>query len=595
LAARRSLGRQFGWLWAAYAVSAYGSGLGFGAFPLIAVLVVHASAAQVSELAAVGPAVGAVIALPLGPWVEFRRKRPVMIAMDLARFAVMMTIPVAYALGCLTFVQLLLVSAVVAAAKIAFSAASGSCLRALVSADDLLVANARFESTTWSSIAVGPPLGGAAIGVLGPVTTVLADAASYLFSGLAITAIRDTGERPRRAGRGHVLTGDVLDGWRHILAHPVLRALYLNNLLVAGLIMSTEPLLAVLLLRQLGFAPWQYGLAFALPCAGGFIGSRLARRVVTRYGQRRVLRAVGTLRAVWLIGLAFIRPGVAGLATVTGVELAIIFSMSLYNPVLATCRLEQTPRDKVARVLSAWSIGQQAAIALCAALGGLLADLTSTRTALMVAGLLILASPLLLPGRRSRASQSFPQTGTGSRLQSLASAGRSRTAAGRERGQPGLDVGRDRVGRLVGVDRDEDSPFLVVGNERIGRLRVHPEPVPDHVGPVVGAPAVAGAVQQPLRQHRRRRVQVNGRVQRHAQPDGELGRGGGLRKRAREAVQDVAAGGGRVHDDRREHVQHDLIGDEVTAGLAGRDLIAQPPARPRLRPQEVAGGDMPGP
>jgi len=36
--ARRSLGRPFGWLWTAYAVSAYGSGLGFGAFPLIAVL-----------------------------------------------------------------------------------------------------------------------------------------------------------------------------------------------------------------------------------------------------------------------------------------------------------------------------------------------------------------------------------------------------------------------------------------------------------------------------------------------------------------------------------------------------------------------------
>ena len=44
-----------------------------------------------------GPAVGALIALPLGPWVEFRRKRPVMIAMDLTRFTVMMTIPAAYA------------------------------------------------------------------------------------------------------------------------------------------------------------------------------------------------------------------------------------------------------------------------------------------------------------------------------------------------------------------------------------------------------------------------------------------------------------------------------------------------------------------
>ncbi|MCW2708132.1 MAG: transporter [Frankiales bacterium] len=37
---KRSLGRQFGWLWAAYAVSAYGSGLGLGALPLIAVLAV---------------------------------------------------------------------------------------------------------------------------------------------------------------------------------------------------------------------------------------------------------------------------------------------------------------------------------------------------------------------------------------------------------------------------------------------------------------------------------------------------------------------------------------------------------------------------
>jgi hypothetical protein len=117
--------------------------------------------------------VGALIALPLGPWVEFRRKRPVMIAMDLVRFAVMMRIPVAYAFGRLSFVQLLVVSAVVAAAKIAFNAASGAYLRALVRPDDLLVANARFESTTWNSIAVGPPLGGAAIGLFGPVTAVL--------------------------------------------------------------------------------------------------------------------------------------------------------------------------------------------------------------------------------------------------------------------------------------------------------------------------------------------------------------------------------------------------------------------------------------
>src|ERR1700757_2580144 len=119
---RRSLGRQFGWLWAAYAVSAYGTGFGFGAFPLIAIRVLHSGPAQVSALSAAGLAAGAAVAVPLGPWVEFRRKRPVMVAMDLIRFAALMTIPAAYAFGRLSFAQLLAVSVLVSAAKITFNA-----------------------------------------------------------------------------------------------------------------------------------------------------------------------------------------------------------------------------------------------------------------------------------------------------------------------------------------------------------------------------------------------------------------------------------------------------------------------------------------
>jgi MFS family permease len=397
------LGRRFGWLWAAYAVSAYGSGFGFGALPLIAVLVLHASPAQVSALSAVGPAVGALIAVPLGPFVEFRRKRPVMIAMDLVRFGVMLSVPVAYAWGLLGFVQLLVVSATVAAAKIAFNAASGAYLKALVPREDLLVANARFESTTWSSTALGPPLGGAAIGLFGPVTSVVADALSYLLSALGITAIRHREEHPRRSA-GRVRARELVEGWRHLLTHPGLRPLYLNTLLVNGLIMATEPLLAVLMLGDLGFPPWQFGLAFAAPCVGGFIGSRLARRVVARYGRDTVLRTAGTLRAVWLIGLAFIPAGTAGLVIVMAVELAIIVSMSLFTPVLATYRLEHTPDDRLARTLSAWSISSSAAIAVLTALAGLLASATSPRTAITAAGLLILTSPLLLL-RRNRAAR----------------------------------------------------------------------------------------------------------------------------------------------------------------------------------------------
>jgi hypothetical protein len=93
----------------------------------------------------------------------------------------------------------------------------------------------------------------------------------------------------------------------------------------------------------------------------------------------------GTLRACWILGLAFVRPGVA---------------------VLATYRLDQTERDRVARILSAWSISSSTTIAVFTALWGALASLTSPRTAIATAGVLILATPLLLPRQRQRRSRS---------------------------------------------------------------------------------------------------------------------------------------------------------------------------------------------
>ncbi|MDH2426059.1 MFS transporter [Sphaerisporangium sp. TRM90804] len=396
---RRSLGRRFGWLWAAYAVSSYGTGFGFGAFSLIAVLVLHSGPAEVSALSAVGLAVGAVVAIPLGPWVEFRRKRPVMVAMELTRFAALMSVPAAFALGLLSFAQLLVVSVVVAAAKIAFGAAGGAYLKALLPPEDLLVANSRFEATTWSAIVVGPPLGGAAIGVFGPVTTVIADAVSYLLSALGIHAIGGSEPRPTRAGAPGPRAGDLLEGWRGILAHPTLRRFFFNTILVNGLIMATEPLLAVLLLGRLGFAPWQYGLAFAVPCVGGLIGARLAHRLVARFGRHEVMLTVGALRACWPIGLAFVQPGVPGIVLVIAVQLGLVTCCGVFNPVLATYRLAHTDTGRVARTLSAWSISAGVAIAALTAIWGLLAAVTSLRTAIALAGVLLLATPFLLPRR----------------------------------------------------------------------------------------------------------------------------------------------------------------------------------------------------
>ncbi|MET9168007.1 MFS transporter [Streptomyces cellulosae] len=403
---RRSAAWRFGWLWTAYGVSTFGTRFAFDAFALVALLVLHAGPAEVSLLAAVGPAVGAVLSVPLGPWVEYRRKRPVMIATDLVRCAVLLSVPLAYALDALTVAQLLVVSVTVAAADITFQAAVGAYVKDVVPGEELLRANGRLESTTWTATMLGPPLGGAAIGWFGPVTTVVADAVSYLLSAGALGAAGGGDRRPERPEpRPRLRAGDLLDGWRYILRSRELRPLFLNTVLVSGLIMASSPLLVVLMVGPLGFAPWQYGLAFAVPCVGGLVGAWLSRRLVARFGARRVLGVAGTLRACWSVGLAFVGPGAAGLVLVIVIEFGLITSMGVFNPVFATRRLERTPADRVVRTLSAWSATSKASIAALTALWGLLASVTGPRTAIAVAGALLLATPLLLPRGREEARQ----------------------------------------------------------------------------------------------------------------------------------------------------------------------------------------------
>ncbi|MGR4852769.1 MFS transporter [Streptomyces sp. LARHCF252] len=410
MAGRRSLGRRFGWLWGAYAVSTAGTWLAFDAFALIAVLALHAGPAQVALLAAAGPAVGAVVSVPLGPWVEVRRKRPVMIATDLVRCAVLLSVPVAFALGRLSFGQLLLVSVAVAAADITFNAAAGAFLKDLVPSPDLLVANGRFEATNWTASMVGPPLGGAAIGMFGPVTSVAANAVSHLLSAFGIGAIGG-GEKPPPpplSAETRPRAGDLLDGWRYILADPGLRPLFFNTVLFNALVMAASPPLLVLMVDHLDFAPWQYALAFAVPCTGGLLGSRLAPRLVARFGRHRVLLTAGVLRAGWSLGLAFVGPGAAGLALVMVVEFGLITCCAVFNPVFATYRLDRTPAGRVTRTLSAWSATGKATLAAVTALWGLLAGLTGPRTAIALAGALLLTTPFLLP-RRDRTPDIGPE------------------------------------------------------------------------------------------------------------------------------------------------------------------------------------------
>ncbi|MCE7004195.1 MFS transporter [Kibdelosporangium philippinense] len=391
------MGRDFGWLWRAYTISAAGTWLALDAFPLIAILALHTTPAQVSLLAAVGGAMAALLALPLGPWVEFRRKRPLMIHADLLRFLILLTVPVAYLLGMLTYGQLLVVTVGVAVADIVFFAASGAHLKALVPKEHLVAANGKFENVMWTSSAVGPPLGGGLLQLLGPVITTILNAVSFLLSALAIRMIKAPEPEPPAKQRDK--TG-IAEGWRAITKDPNLRGFFIYSLLTNGLIMATAPLLLYWMVRELNFTTLQYGLALGISCLGGVLGARMSRSLVNRFGQRRILLGFGIARVIWVPGLVFIQPGLVGLLVFIGVEFTMIVCMGIFNPVLAAHRLQRANKETVSRVLTAWTISSRATIAALTALWGVLGSLTSSRTAIAIAGVLLLLIPLSMPWRR---------------------------------------------------------------------------------------------------------------------------------------------------------------------------------------------------
>lgn len=397
-----SLGPDFRRLWTAFAVSALGSGIGAGALPLVAVLALDASTFQVSLLAALSALAGAAIALPSGAFIEQRHKRPIMIAADLTRFVALGSVPVAALLHLLTYAQLCVVGVLQAAALIVFTSASGAHLKALVPAEGRVEANSRFEATSWTTLSIGPPIGGALVGLVGATVTLAVDAVSFLLSAVGIRRIRLPEPVPSRL----TTRPDLRDGWRYILRHRGLRALFWNSQLFGGPVMMTSPLLAVLMLRDLGMQPWQYGVALGVPCLGGVLGARLAPPLTRRFGLHRMLIVFGVLRTPWLLLLPLATPGVDGMVVILLAETCLLIAAGAFNPSFTTYRMEATDDGFMARVQSSWSITSRTVQPAFMALGGVLAGLTSLRTTLVIAGVLCLVSAFVLPWKAARSAPS---------------------------------------------------------------------------------------------------------------------------------------------------------------------------------------------
>src|SRR5262249_5932558 len=125
----------------------------------------HAGPTEVARLTALQYAPVVLIALFAGVWLDRHRRRPVLIVTNLARFLLLMLIPVSYLTDLLSLGLLYLVTFAVGLLTAVSDVAYLVYLSTLVSRGQLIEANAKLEGAYSIAEIGGPGIGGGVVSI----------------------------------------------------------------------------------------------------------------------------------------------------------------------------------------------------------------------------------------------------------------------------------------------------------------------------------------------------------------------------------------------------------------------------------------------
>ena len=125
-------------LWSAETISQFGTQVSLLAIPLVAIVILGASAFEVALLGTLEMLPFILFSLPAGAWVDRLRRRPILIIGDLGRAISLASIPIAHALGLLSVPQLYVVGFVNGLLTVFFDVAYQSYLPSVVERDRIL-------------------------------------------------------------------------------------------------------------------------------------------------------------------------------------------------------------------------------------------------------------------------------------------------------------------------------------------------------------------------------------------------------------------------------------------------------------------------
>ena len=399
--------RDFRLFWAARAISVAGDRISLLALPTVAILLLGASSAEVGLLNAIGTLAWPALALFAGVWVDRIRRRRILVVTDLGRAVLVGSIPVAFALGHLTFPQLLVVAGLTGGMTVFFDLAATAHVPSLVPRTDWADANAKLEVAQQAVATGAPGLAGLLITLLSAPFAIAFDAVSFLASGLLISATHP-GAPQLPVERRRSLAAEAAEGVRFLLRDPALVRITIGAAISNVGLMMGLALQLIFLYRVMHLSAAVVGACFAIGSLASLVGAVYNRRIMNRLGIYRTL-----VLSTFIEGTAYILIPAGTVLPVIPLLLGTLilsgFFNTTWNVSVTTFRQTRIAPQLMGRVGAAGRVIGYGALPVGSLLGGLLGQALSARLgertglaiALAIAALVAGGSALALLGTRS--------------------------------------------------------------------------------------------------------------------------------------------------------------------------------------------------
>ena len=296
-------------------------------------------------------------------------RRKLMVAADLLRAAVLALLVVAAATGTLNLGVIYVAMFLLGTAETFADNASSVLLAVTVPRSGLGEANARmYGSRIVANQLAGPPLGALLFGVslLLPLGV---SAACFVVAAALVASLRPAPPEIAEPERASLRT-EVVEGWRWLWRHAPMRTLTVMATvfnITFGAALSVWVLYAY---ERLGLNEFGFGLLLTGTAVGGLLGTVVYRPLERRFSYAVLLRAGLCVETLTHVALA----ATANTAFAAAVMVAFGVHATVWGTTASTIRQRAVPDRLQGRVTSVYLLGGVGALAVGAALGGVIAQ-----------------------------------------------------------------------------------------------------------------------------------------------------------------------------------------------------------------------------